>query len=75
MSEEFDLDIDKDPELLDDEEEGQGGDEHYDGVAVETVDYDHSAFELPGDFEPDEEVEDEDDSDDDTNDAAGDVND
>ena len=67
---EFDLDVKEDPEILDDEEEGLGGDQHYDNQAVETVQYDHSAFELPDDYEPEDEDDDFDDSDDDTDDSA-----
>lgn len=52
---EFDLKIKEDPELADDPEEGQGGEEHYDGKAVETIPFDFAQFELPDDFEVEEE--------------------
>jgi len=41
----------QDPELVEDQNEGVGDPAAYDGVAVETVDYDHSQFELPDDYE------------------------
>lgn len=40
----------EDPELFEDNDEGAGDDAAYDQVAVETVPYDHSQFELPEDY-------------------------
>lgn len=40
--------IDKDPELTDNPEEGVGDEDAYENV---DVDYDHSQFELPDDYE------------------------
>ena len=48
-----------DPELLDDSEEGVGDESAYDGEAVEYFDYDHSQFELPEDYEVEEDEGDE----------------
>lgn len=50
---EFDLEIDEDPELDDSKSEPtcDGGEEHYDQLAVETIPFEASQFELPDDFE------------------------
>lgn len=45
------LDYDEDPELVDDDEEGVGDDDSYDGEAAEFITYDPTFFELPDDFE------------------------
>lgn len=45
------IDYDRDPELLEDQTEGVGDDSAYDGQAVEFIEYDHSQFELPDDYE------------------------
>ncbi len=52
MTKEFDVEIDEDPELGEDETHGsEGGDEHYDNLAVESIPFDESQFELPEDLE------------------------
>lgn len=51
---EFDLGVTKDPELKDDEVGCEGSDNEYDGAAVESIPYDHEQFELPDDFEVEE---------------------
>lgn len=43
-----DIDYDKDPELLDNNDEGTGDESAY---AVELPEYDHGQFELPEDYE------------------------
>lgn len=58
---EFDIKIKEDPEILDPEDETcGGGEEHYDNNAVATVPFDDAQFELPEDFEVEEEDDDDD---------------
>ena len=49
MTKEFDLDVEQDPELLD--ADAEGDESKYDGEAVASVPFDDSQFELPDDFE------------------------
>lgn len=47
----------QDPEIHDDPTEGVGDDSAYDQQAVEFIEYDHSQFELPDDYEEGDEDE------------------